>query len=655
MKKKILYRCNCLSRFEIIVLISTFLMSLAILSALIFFILSDNSFIQSVYEQRSFGFFNQFIQNREHFPLEHYLAMKKDIAFNLFLRWLLFAGFGVSILMIIHRFFFSGKKIYLLWVIITCCAATAFLYLYNSEYKIISTHTFFRAQIVYQIMNGNCPPMDPLFGGEPLHYQWGYAWAAAVISQLFHMTPFDSFAMINVLTLAGCLWLLYKISNRLIDNPKVNIFCAAFTIYCGTIINNSTLIQLAYTLPFYRGENRVFPLLIKFQSNNGSPLGLVFFLLMVYATIRLFEKKKIIFNSCLILSGTACCIFFYAAFCPVILAWTGFIGLLWLMKYKKDDFRVYGQSLFILCGLIATSVMVLLPYLRQVSSVGGYSTVDILNPRILLENSFHFLLPSSLTLLIIIIFRRYLRKNLNHQNLSLTISLFVSAMACYLCFHFPSSVEYKFLLLALIPFGIIGGIAFSRIQHYSRWLALGLFFALMLPSFQLYRHQFESSSRQFFDFSYIPPFYENGTTLESSNPQENAMYQWIRENTSMNTYFLDKETKIPVYAQRSLWVGFDTGKKLPGYAMSISRLKALHGYDEHEYCQRQEVAQNIFGSKKSMSESQISAYLTQHQIFVIIRNGNAALAMNDPRIREVFCSENKQFRIIAPAAIESTK
>ena len=649
MKNRILHRYSLLSRFEQVLLAGVFVISLILIPLLILFALAGDPFIQSIYKQHSLPVLKHLIQNQDQFPLEYYLAIKKDVALHLLVLWSLLAVFMVSCLSILYRFFFSNKKLHPAVLILVCCMATALLFLYNPELRVTSIHTFFRAGPAYQIMNGYTPPLDPLFGGEVLHYQWGYPWAAALLSKILNITPFGSFGILNVLSLAGCLWLLYKISNLLIDNPKINIFSSFFTIYCGTFIYTHTLSKLKGAAPFYGGEHRVFPLLVKFHANNGAPLGLVFFLLMVYAAMKLFEKKKTVLYSFLVLSGTIGSLFFYAAYGPGILAWFGSLSLLWLIKYKNDDFKTFGQTLLLLYILVVVSLLAVSPYLRQLASSGGFLVVELFKPKIALQNLLNFLLPSSLTLLVIILFRKYLIDSLERRNVSLMGCLFLSNMSCYLFYHIPSNVEYKYLLLALLPFGIIGGIALTRVQQCSKWAALGLFLLLCWPSLKLCEYQFKSSPRNIFDINYTAPYYENGTTLESRDTEENEMYKWIRENTSMDTYFLDSKTKIPVYAQRSLWVGFDNGEKLPGYAMTITRIKMLHGYDDQEFSRRQQIAQNLFGTENSMTEEDIAAYLEHNHLFVVVRDNNIIkVSLDRYGIREVFASKTGRFRIIAP-------
>jgi hypothetical protein len=646
MKNPIWRAFQSIDRFEKTILLTFSLVSLILIVCLAYFVLAGDDLIGSIYEQRSLPVLNKLIEHQSLHPLEYYLGLKKDIAQHLLLLWSVFAALAVSGLTILHRFFFTDKTLHPIWVIFPCCLVTSFIYLYNVEWKVISIHTFFRAQIVYQIMNGNCPPMDPLFAGETLHYQWGYPWAAAFLSNLLNITPFSSFAWINVLSLGCCLWLLYKISNRLIDDPKINIFSAFFVIYCGTIIGPGIIAKLSRMIPFYTGENRIFPLILKFHNNNGVPLGLVFFLLMVYGTLRLFEKKMMFFYSFLVFIGAACCMFFYAAFGPAILAWTGSIGLWWLLKYKDENFRALGRPLLILCILMTLSIAVASPYLRQISSSGGFLEMEFLNPGILIGNFLNFILPTCAGVCVIFWSRKYLSRNLHLQNLSLLSCLFLASITCYFIFHFPSHVEYKFLLAALLPFGVVTGIAFSHIRHRSRWMALALLGLFALPAIQVIRYHFESSPRTLFDINYMAPYYENGTALESRNPEENAMYHWIRENTSLEACFLDAETKIPVYAQRSLWVAFDTGGTLPGYGMTVPRMKIMHGYDDREFSLRQQVVQNLFGSQRSMTEQEMVTYLMQNRLNVVIRKDNMTFPLDHPQLQEIFASETGQFRII---------
>ncbi|MCI0498067.1 MAG: hypothetical protein L0Y36_00095 [Planctomycetales bacterium] len=648
MKTRLLNWYHSLDRFEQVLLAGVLIISVILIPLLILFACAGGGLIQSVYEQRSLPFLNRLIQH--HYPLDHYLAMRKDMAVYLFVLWVLFCVIGVSGLMFLNRFFFSEGNVSVPWFIFICCLASAFLFQYNTEWKVMSNHGFFRAGMAYQIINGNWPPMDPLFGGEILHYEWGYPWAGAQMSKLFNVSPFTSFAVINLICHACCLLLLYKISNLLIDAPKVNIFSAFFTLYCLSTFHRGILTKLEEILPIYSGILGPFPLIHKFLNINGMPLGLVFFLLTVYSGIKLFERKHIRRYGLLVFISSACCIFFYAGYVPGIVAWVGLLCLVGLVCYKKETAKSYRLPLICLAVSVFISLLATAPYLRQVSAVGAVSDVVFFHPFHFVQNVLNFLVPSILVCLVVFIFRKFLMDNLNRIPLFLVSCLFVSVFACYLFIHYPYTLEYKFLYLALVPFGIVSGIAFMRIQHYSKWLALGLFLISVYPSLKIYEYLIERSPRNLFDVEYNAPFYEKGMCLESSDSEENSMYRWIRANASMTTYFVDAEVKIPVYAQRSLWVVLDNDIFPPGYGLHTSRFKYLHGYDLDEYSRRQEVVQNIYGLKKSMESQELLSYILRNNLYIIVRSNNTAVPAVLVQLQEVFSSDGGQYRVFGPGA-----
>jgi len=649
MKNVIVHGWNQLSRFEKTVLAGTAGASLIAAVVLFLFAVGGDSLVKAAYEERLPAVFNRVIQVQDSYPLQHYLALKTDIALHLLMLWAAGCALGVPSILIVYRFFFSDRPVRIGWLIFVCCLSLVLLFAYNFDLKINSVHTFFYTGPVYQILNGNVPPMDPLFGGEILHYQWGHGWAAAMLSKLVHVTPFSSFLIINVLSLAGCLWLLYRISFMVTASRSVSVFCSFFVIYCGTILNWQAIADLHRRFPFYLGEDRVFPLLVKFVNNNAATFGLFFFLLAAWGTLKLFERRKTVLYSLAVLAGAVGTLFFYTAYGPGMLAWVGCIGL-WVVICKRGEFASYGRTLGLLCALMVIVLAVMYPYLRQISSSGGYLRVELFNLRFATANLLHFLVPTFPTLGLILIFRKHIVDSVNRQHLALLGCLFVSNMGCYILFHFPSSIEYKFMLLALVPFGLVGGIALARLRHYSRWAALGLFALLCLPSVQLYLYQFSASPRTVFDVHYTAPFYENGMALERRDPEENELYQWIRRHTSTDRYFADRETRVPVYAQRSLWVAFETGKFLPGYAMSATRIKDLHGYDQQEFDRRQQVVQNLYGSENTLTAEEIAVRLAEDHVYVIVRNDNLQKSLAAHGFEEVFVSETARFRVLVPAA-----
>ncbi|HVP57161.1 MAG TPA: hypothetical protein VMU02_03600, partial [bacterium] len=89
-------------------------------------------------------------------------------------------------------FFLAGKRIPKIWLVALGVAPVALIYVLNPEFRVYSFHSFMHAGIIYQILNGNIPPTDPLLAGHAVAYPWGGHLIAAGLSRVFDITPFLS-------------------------------------------------------------------------------------------------------------------------------------------------------------------------------------------------------------------------------------------------------------------------------------------------------------------------------------------------------------------------------------------------------------------------------------------------------------------------------
>src|SRR5258706_12220603 len=65
------------------------------------------------------------------------------------------------------------------------------VYFGNPLHRVYSSHGFWHHAIVYEILNGQFPPQDPLAAVERLLYPWGMHFVAAGVSRLLAAsTPF---------------------------------------------------------------------------------------------------------------------------------------------------------------------------------------------------------------------------------------------------------------------------------------------------------------------------------------------------------------------------------------------------------------------------------------------------------------------------------
>ena len=124
-------------------------------------------------------------------------------------------------------FVFSKKDMPKVGLLLLGLSPSILIYVFNPDFRIYSFHGFMHSGIVYQLLNGTIPPDNPAFSGLPLHYPWGWHCVAALITKVFNITPFYSFAISNIVSLFLSMVLVYKISRLVIKNEKFFKFDSA--------------------------------------------------------------------------------------------------------------------------------------------------------------------------------------------------------------------------------------------------------------------------------------------------------------------------------------------------------------------------------------------------------------------------------------------
>ena len=180
---------------------------------------------------------------------------------------------------ILHKAVSSQRRLRLAEPICLGLFTLVFIYAVNANHRVYAYHGFFRAGIVYQILNGYIPPLDPLFAGETVHSPWGNELLVACVSRLFHITPPYSFAILNVVCLVLVMILVYKISSLLIKDERANTLSVMIAIFGIAVFPNALTRTLRTLIPHL--EFRAAHLARKFLCPNGVPLGLAFFFLFL--------------------------------------------------------------------------------------------------------------------------------------------------------------------------------------------------------------------------------------------------------------------------------------------------------------------------------------------------------------------------------------
>lgn len=530
-------------------------------------------------------------------------------------------------------FIFSKKRIPKLCSVLLGLSPLILIYILNPNLRIFSFHGFRHAGIVYQLLQGSIPPINPLLAGEVLQHPWGWHCVAALITRIFDITPFSSFAVINIISLCLAMVLVYKISQLVYKDEKANTFSVLIALFAITIMdlyvvgNLHSLFNL--NIPF---EHRGIPIWDKFSNSNGVPLGIVFFLLSMFSLIKLFQSKNLWGSTLLFLFSLLGCGFLYPAFLPGIIASTGLLCLVNLFSSRQGDFARDAKKIILLAGALAVGILSLSPYFLSITS-GLKSQLQLFNLPWMSIKMIRFAAVTFPLLIIIFFNRRYLLHNTNRAALTVLVTFVIATLCCNIIFSLPLDTEVKFFMLSTMTMGIIGGIAIHAMSQ--RLNKLLVFFIVLLFLAPFYRQVQVKLLFQKDDPPVSDLYYERGKYLYSTSGEENELYQWIRNHTEKNSPVIDLQLTIPVLAQRQLFIGMDSEaplKRTPrgmkdvfggvaGYTSTIdSFLRFVNCYDPDLIDTRQAFVETLFGVNKKLTAAQMeSLFTTYKNMCVVVR------------------------------------
>ncbi len=610
--------------------------------------------ITSIYEGRSFEFLNKLIQYQHQKPLEHYL----EVGNLIFRRLFLIASFSLpvvfGIFFIFYRLIYTEKEVPVGMVILWAMLMLTLVYMLNPYNRIYSYHGFFRASIIYQILNGQIPPQDFLFAGQALRWPWGENWLIAAVCRLFGISPFYAYAVVNIISLGLAIFILYRLSRLVVRNNHANIFSALFSIFGITLFSSGTALSLFKLagLPFM--DLKAIPAFIKFTNANGMPAGLVFFLLFVYATVGLYENKNVFLFFTLSFISLLGCGFIYTGFVPVILASVILLFLVRLAPWSRDMVGSTWRPFLLLAASTLLAGLLLLPYI-QLASSGVGQNMAVFNPAFLARNITVYLFFMFPILLIIVFALKHMLDGLENQRFAIVILMTLAGAGCYFCLHFPLDAEYKFAFLSAVTLGIPGGIAFHYLtKKIYKVIALALFCAFVLPSAGDFAAKITmGGNHPVLSAAQPVRLTEKGIYVRPANHAEDEFYQWIMQNTPVDSVFVDTEWLIPVYAHRRLLFGMDRpdGTGRPGFTFTIDYLNASQCYDPAEFAFRKSLVQNIYGIENTLSRRDILDYLARHKIYVAARKTFSGPDFNSQGLTLLFQTANGEislYRALGP-------
>ena len=523
--------------------------------------------------------------------------------------WLAIAG-TLLFLMIVWE-----RRISRAWFVILATAPVAIAYVANPVLRLRSYHSLMHAGIVYQILNGNIPPAAPLVGGYPLKYPWGSHLLVAGMSKAFDVSPLTSFAFLNVAAILLVILLVHRISRLMVNDETANILSVVVAVFGVSLLPYPILSWLNVTVP---AAPKGIPVFSKFTNVNALPLGLVFVLLSLLSALQLLRRTRTRIGVVLMLVGVAGTGFFYFPFLPGLVAGVGIACLVIALLALTHKVRCETRSLIVMIATLIVSLVVLVPYLTQIGG-GTISEIGLFGLGHAARNLWKALVASGPILLVIILTRRRLAARIQRLDLVFLGSFAAANLAAYVFISLPDGAEYKYLVLATVTIGIVGGVSFGTARARAGRLALSaLLILFIMPSFK-------SVARKVTPWVAKPPWYfEKGMDLQTSDTIENELYTWIRENTPRHAIVVDAELEIPVIAQRQLFVpARDLLKRRPQRGLASLRDVLLWqcGHDVETLEQRWDITENIYAHSTSVTDTEL-AYLRSlpGPVYVISRS-----------------------------------
>lgn len=533
----------------------------------------------------------------------------------------------------------SRRRIAKIWLILWGISPVVAVYILNPDFRVYSFHSFMHGGIVYQILNGNIPPFDPLVAGYSARYPWGPHLVAAAITWLLGISPFYSMALMNVVSLCVVMVLIYRISHLMTADERGSILAVVCSLFAVTLFVPEML-RLVPT--GFDAEIRGVPAIHKFITINTLPTGLVFFLLALHSALKLFRNGGIVTTSAILLISTLATGFFYPAFLPGVAAsvivGVVAIAVIHITGRGRGDIRRTALTV----GTTAAAFIILGPYL---SSVGGgtISNLTVFNPPDVGRNLIRYLILTVPILVVVLIRLRSIANDLGSRGLFIIATVTVATAGSYVMIHLPFDNEYKLLVLSSVALGILGGAGFNSMLGRRRQVlvvvTIGLF---LIPSFRIIHLRASRGGRT------SSRYVEAGRNIDSADKEENELYRWIRENTAPNSVLIDTELEPAVLAQRQLFIGIGAQGRLEqkGFGRVGIILQLQSGYDPEVLGRRRRIVERIYSQPRSLTQTEWEElHDLPGDVYAVVRSEADGRRLEQEGFRRVFLSSGGNYRL----------
>lgn len=600
----------------------------------------DESLVTAAYEGRSLQILNEAIDHQYQKPLVHYINLADTLFYGGLFRGLA----TIVFLVILTPLIFSKKVLKPIWIIIWGVFLISGIYWLNPDNRIFSFHGFMHSGIVYEIMHGNIPPQNPLFGGQPLLWPWGHHFLAAMISRSFNISPPWAFAAINVLSYIGIAYFIFKISELLIKDSRANSFSVLVGIFFSACLTfHDTSLFWKRQLNIYV-EYRATPISNRFSNINGAPIGFLFYIVFVYALLRIFSdrKKWKLLLPLLLVSVAGVGFFYFQMFAGLLGSFAIFFSVK-MFQYLRDKNSENLRKIVLTSVTVCLGILVIMPYGLSLT-VNTKGKIALLNPTFMWQD-FTSILLLSLPMVIIILANHKNLKKLSSQPAICFVSLLAGAILSYICIRFPSRNDYKFLIQSMVLLGIIGGICISFMcTGKKRILVLLIMLLLARPFFVDTKYKL---GRKYSD----PAPHEIGVRLVTTG-QEAQLYEWILNNTARDDMFIDTKLSVPCMGQRQLFIAMDeyrNGERVivPGYLFSVYDLFTdTSGYSSELLEYRWRMLRKIYDPQVPLDDEELrDLFANNDNLLIVIRQEELQKKFNSEDFKRVFLSSENDIAV----------
>jgi hypothetical protein len=511
----------------------------------------------------------------------------------------------------------------------------ALLFFLAPGMRVYGYHGFIQSGIAYQILNGSLPPDSPLLAGMPGTYPWAGALVVAGIAKTLGISLFWASAVLSILALIALLLATYRIGLLVTGDAESSLFGTTLSLYAftftQTVPDNPIKDSLRALLPLPFEEPRGAPILEKFNGCTAFPLGIAlyaiaFVLLLQLAKDNSPHPRRLASFAASLAAGA----FVYPYLFPSIsLLCLVVVGLAWRSGGPGKRLAAH------LLGAVLVVVALALPYYLQLKAGRSGPALELAVLPVLIRNLV-VIVVTFLPLSILIAWaRRPVREALRAQGRAATIA-YISVGANLVLFAVlmaPLWSQHNFLLLAIFALGILAGTALRALRLRALPAALAVLSLFLIPFSLDCIHKAR-------DWNDVPrDFLESGPVFEPSDPNQRALYSWMRTKTDPRAVFVDTDLALPVFGQRALFVALPRHEEVAalttrggdGYSLDPRIfLKVVAGYSETLVDRRLRIARQLLAGEAPTSADLAEVAACGPQAYLVLRLDSPDAARSRP-------------------------